>query len=125
MIDIINVKNIKKSITSLQILNLLEQLGSKQYKQSDKEQIYYSVCHHADCLNHKPKLYYYTESQQFMCYACDFSGDIISLVQHVKSCSFVEALNWICDKLNIDSGIEVAPEYLYNWQKDLMPYLHK
>lgn len=59
----------------------------------------------AECFNgHDQKtasLKFYTESQSYHCFGCKAHGDVISLVQHVDGCSFVQALN----QLAIEAGM--------------------
>lgn len=96
-----------KDITSIDdVINILTDLESQLFKQSSTELIFYSVCHnHNDCLNHKPKLYYYVESKSFFCFSCGESFDIFSLVQQIKDIDFPSAIAYVCKICNIDNSI--------------------
>ncbi len=98
----------------------------------------------AECFNgHDQKtasLKFYTESQSYHCFGCKAHGDVISLVQHVDGCSFVQALN----QLAIEAGmsrfqstngsdperyamvaecLKAAAEVYHNWLDPADPYL--
>ncbi len=51
----------------------------------------------AECFNNHdqktPSLTFYPESQSYHCFGCGAHGDVISLVEHVDGCSFMQALN--------------------------------
>lgn len=123
----INVTQLKNSLTPNDIISILSSLGAECRKQSDTELIFDSICHHReDAPNHKPKLYYYIGTNLLLCYSCSWQGDIIALVQHIKDCNFVDALNFICDILHIDSEVyEKRQLTVYNWQKDLKRYIKR
>lgn len=123
----INVTQLKNSLTPNDIISILSSLGAECRKESDTELIFDSICHHReDAPNHKPKLYYYIDTNLLLCYSCSWQGDIIALVQHIKDCNFVDALNFICDILHIDSEVyEKRQLTAYNWQKDLKRYIKR
>lgn len=129
----INIKQLKQNLKTEDIISIVESLGGTLKKQADDELIFTSICCKADADNHKPKLYYYPNSTKkydglsFHCYKCSETFDIISLVQHQKDCSFMNAVNYICDTIGISSGTyehEVNPNS-YNWQRDLRTYITK
>jgi len=121
MIDILQLKEI---ITDDDIIFILNELGSDFVQDDNKQTIFYSVCHHPnDPENHKPKLYWYKNNKTFLCYSCGFSGDIFALVQKVKGFNFKESLNWIMQKLNLESVIQKKSVEIDNWQKDLKRFL--
>ena len=66
------------------------------------------------------KLYYYTDSHNFVSYTGGETFDIFSLVQRVKNCSFLQARNYICSFFNIntdgaDGFTELEPERTDDW----------
>lgn len=104
----VNTKKLKKQLTIQNIIHIVEDLGGKLYKQSKKECIFYSCCHHISPLEHKPKLYYYADTNSFFCYSCSRAFDIIALVQarwdllH-KSYTFGDVLSYICHSTGINT----------------------
>lgn len=94
---------IKKLLTNKDIDKILFSLGSPLYQEDDKQKIFYSVCHHqSNCVNHKPKLYYYKLTQSFFCYSCSSSFDIISLVKEVNHFKFMsQGADYIIDLCNL------------------------
>ncbi len=49
-----------------------------------------------------PSLQFYEDSQRYHCFGCQATGDVISLVQQIEGCSFLEAVN----RLAADAGME-------------------
>lgn len=99
----IDIESIKNKINEDDIISIMENLGVPFVKQDNKQIIFYSICHHlVDFEDHKPKLYYYINSKKFNCFVCGFNGDIFSLVQHIKSYSFVQAVSYVCKNCHID-----------------------
>ena len=120
----IDTNQLKKNITDDDIIFILNELGADFVQDDNKQIIFYSICHHPnDFHNHKPKLYWYKNSQSFFCYSCGFQGDIFSLIQKVKNISFRESLNWIISILKIDCNNIINNEEIDNWQKDLKKFL--
>lgn len=116
----INVKQLKENLTINDIISLMSELDADYNSINDNEIHFKSICHKSNSY----KLYYYIESQNFYCHRCAEQWDIFSLVQHIKKCNFVDALNFICDVLHIDSGTLMScQQNVYNWQKDLGRYL--
>lgn len=112
---------IKNLLTDKDIEKILISLGSALFQKDDTQMIYYSVCHHgADCLNHKPKLYYYQETQSLFCYSCSSSFDIISLVKEVNNFKFMsQGADYIIDLCNLpfDRTQRInSTKQLTNWQ---------
>lgn len=109
-----NIQDIKNSLTVDEITRII---GVEPKFYSERQIIYPSICHHfADYAEHKPKLYYYTESKSFYCYVCGFSGDIFSLVEKIRNITFKKALAYICGVLGIsETDIEDKPKD--EWQR--------
>lgn len=113
MIDIVSLKS---QLTDDRIIELMDALGAPLIKADSNNLIFPSICHHgADCQAHKPRLYYYIESQSWFCFVCHFSGDAISLVQHVKHLDFNQAVSYICSVLHLQVGQIEENEQLDNW----------
>lgn len=103
----VNVKQLKQSLTSKQIITILQNLGSDVYQQHDNEIIFYSCCHHVVCKDHKPKLYYYIDTHSFFCYSCSSAFDIYSLIEtrwHLlnQDCVFADVVNYIINLLGLN-----------------------
>lgn len=129
----INFRKLKELITENHIVRILHELGSEVAHRNEKEIIFYSCCHHLDCQNHKPKLYYYMESRSFYCYSCGTAFDIISLVQarwtlENRNFTFMEIIYYIMSMAGIeqDSVKRLAPVIKTNtpWQQILGKYQH-
>ncbi|MBQ0090788.1 MAG: hypothetical protein KBT27_15790, partial [Prevotellaceae bacterium] len=116
----INIKQLKDSLTINDIISLMSELDADYNSINDSEIHFKSICHESNSY----KLYYYVESQNFYCHRCAEQWDIFSLIQHVKDCNFIDALNFVCDILHIDSGTYQQRQLnTYNWQRDLGRYL--
>lgn len=127
----LNFKQIKKELSNVQIIKLLEALGSELYQQNDNEIIFYSCCHHLNCIEHKPKLYYYENTHSFFCYSCSNAFDIYSLVQERwnlegKEFTFISIVQWIFQilDLNYDNFQRINPVFKehYSWRELLGRY---
>lgn len=85
---------LKKDFSNEEIIRLLAELGSPEYKESsDKGSLVFkTVCHHGSSF----KLYYYIESKLFHCYTdCGDSFDIYELVRRSRNCSFYDAVDFV------------------------------
>lgn len=112
----IDIQSLKSQLTDDRIIELMDALGAPLMKADSNNLIFPSICHHgADCQAHKPRLYYYIESQSWFCFVCHFSGDTISIVQHVKHLDFNQAISYICSVLNLQVGQIEQNEQLDNW----------
>ena len=112
----IDVQSLKSQLTDDRIIELMDAVGAPLMKADSNNLIFPSICHHgADCQAHKPRLYYYIESQSWFCFVCHFSGDTISLVQHVKHIDFNQAVSYICSVLHLQVGQIEQNEQLDNW----------
>lgn len=127
----VNVKKLKRELTTEQIIQIVKSLGGELYSQNDKELIFYSCCHHIDAHAHKPKLYYYIDTMSFFCYSCSSAFDIISLVEtrwklEGKDFGFVEVLKYIGSIAGIDLGSVERTTPISNvntpWQEILGKY---
>ena len=112
----IDIQSLKSQLTDDRIIELMDAMGAPLMKADGNNLIFPSICHHgADCQSHKPRLYYYIESQSWFCFVCHFSGDTISLVQHVKHIDFNQAVSYICSILHLQVGQIEQNEQLDNW----------
>ena len=112
----IDIASLKSQLTDDRIIELMDAMGAPLMKADSNNLIFPSICHHgADCQAHKPRLYYYIESQSWFCFVCHFSGDTISLVQHVKHIDFNQAVSYICSVLHLQVGQIEQNEQLDNW----------
>ena len=113
MIDIVSLKS---QLTDDRIIELMDAMGAPLMKADSNNLIFPSICHHgADAINHKCKLWFSQERQVFHCWVCGFSGDTISLVQHVKHLDFNQAVSYICSVLHLQVGQIEQNEQLDNW----------
>lgn len=121
----IDIQLLKSQITEDGIISLMDSLGIPVVNSTQQYLIFPSACHHKETfMSHKPKLYYYVNSQQFLCYSCNGRWDIISLIQHLKRCNFSESIDYICavlglkaDKLEQDNSIDRWQE-MRRWLSD-------
>ena len=112
----IDITSLKSQLTDDRIIELMDAMGAPLMKADSNNLIFPSICHHrSDCQAHKPRLYYYIESQSWFCFVCHFSGDTISLVQHVKHLDFNQAVSYICSVLHLQVGQIEQNEQLDNW----------
>ena len=114
----IDIASLKSQLTDDRIIELMDAMGAPLMKADSNNLIFPSICHHgADCQSHKPRLYYYIESQSWFCFVCHFSGDTISLVQHVKHLDFNQAVSYICSVLHLQVGQIEQNEQIDNWSE--------
>lgn len=121
----INVNKLKSSLTPTQIIDILLSLGADCKKESDKELVFSSICCKENANERSPKLYYYISTQNFVCYRCNFSGDVIALVREIKHLPFIDALCWICDTIGVDPDVfgRKSIKQIDDWQHRLKKYL--
>lgn len=127
----INVKKLKRELTTEQIIEIVSHLGGELRSQNNTELIFTSCCHHIDAHNHKAKLYYYIDTHSFFCYSCSSAFDIIALIEarwtlEGKEFCFVDILKYIGEITHIDLGNmkRVTPVKSGNtpWQEILGKY---
>jgi len=81
-------------ITTEDIINILKDLGSDNYKLDDKGNIYFNtVCHGGN----SNKLYYFTDSKFFQCFTCCGSLSLFDVIMSAKRIDFIESYNYICN----------------------------
>ena len=102
-----NFAEIKKQITSEQIIKLMMYLGARSYEEKPGCIVFPTICHNAPEHAHNMKLYYYLDTKLFHCYTeCNSSFDIFTLFEKIKQregidCNLQEIANEIVNKLNL------------------------
>lgn len=115
---------LKEQITDDDIIAIMDDMGIPLVSANSQYLLFFSVCHHPnDWESHKPKLYWYIQSSHAHCYSCGGDWDIFGLVQHIKHCTFKQALEYICNLLNINTTESSNKQDVDNWQKDLRRWL--
>lgn len=113
----IDIASLKLQLTEDRIIELMDALGAPLMKADGNYLVFPSICHQSDPLAHSAKLWLYLDSMQYKCWSCGFSGDAISLVQHVKHLDFNQAITYICSTLNLQVGQIEQNEQLDNWSE--------
>ena len=111
----IDIQSLKSQLTEDRIIELMDALGAPLMKADSNNLVFPSICHQSDPLAHSAKLWLYLDSMQYKCWSCGFSGDTISLVQHVKHLDFNQAITYICSTLHLQVGQVEQNEQLDNW----------
>lgn len=121
----LDIQAIKSSITDDGIIALMDSMGIPLVSANNQYMVFPSACHHADWERHKPKMWCYLDGDtpMFKCWVCGFSGDAIALIQHLRRCTFNQAVDYICCTLGI-SATELADDAQIDpWQRDLHRWL--
>lgn len=119
----LDIAAIKAQITDDDIIALMDSMGIPLVSANSQYQLYPSACHHSDWERHKNKLYYYVQSQRWHCYSCSGDWDTIGLVQHLRKCTFNQAVDYICSTLGINAAEVVQNDMRDPWQRDLRRWL--
>lgn len=119
----LDITAIKAQITDDDIIALMDSMGIPLVSANSQYQLYPSACHHSDWERHKNKLYYYVQSQRWHCYSCSGDWDTIGLVQHLRKCTFNQAIDYICSTLGISATELDIRQDVDNWQRDLRRWL--
>lgn len=77
-----NYQEIIKGITDDAIINLMTQLGSDEYKNTEKYICFKTICHNIDVDNASMKLYFYKDTKLFMCYTECQGMSIFKFLEH-------------------------------------------
>ncbi len=121
----LDIQAIKSAITDDSIIALMDSMGIPLVSANSQYMVFPSVCHHADWERHKPKLWCYLDGDtpMFKCWVCGLSGDAIALIQHLRHCTFNQAVDYICRTLKI-SATELADDAQIDpWQRELRRWL--
>lgn len=119
----LDIAAIKAQITDDDIIAIMDSMGIPLVSANSQYQLYPSACHHSDWERHKNKLYYYVQSQRWHCYSCSGDWDTIGLVQHLRKCTFNQAIDYICSTLGISATELDIRQDVDNWQRDLRRWL--
>ena len=119
----LDIAAIKAQIDDDAIIALMDSMGIPLVSANSQYQLYPSACHHGDWEHHKNKLYYYVQSQRWYCYSCGGDWDTIGLVQHLRKCTFNQAVDYICRTLGINAAEVAQDDMRDNWQRDLRRWL--
>lgn len=119
----LDIAAIKTQITDDDIIAIMDSMGIPLVSANSQYQLYPSACHHSDWERHKNKLYYYVQSQRWHCYSYGGDWDTIGLVQHLRKCTFNQAVDYICHTLNINATEVVQDDMRDPWQRDLRRWL--
>ncbi len=75
-----DLKKLADSLTEEDIIRLVTELGSDEYKMTNDAIIFKTICHNIDPTNAKLKLYYYKKNKKFHCYTdCGDNFNIFEL----------------------------------------------
>ena len=119
----LDIQAIKSAITDDGIIALMDSMGIPLVSANSQYMVFPSACHHSDWEHHKNKLYYYVQSQRWHCYSCSGDWDTIGLVQHLRKCTFNQAVDYICSTLGIAATKVVQDDMRDPWQRDLRRWL--
>ena len=119
----LDIQAIKSAITDDGIIALMDSMGIPLVSANSQYMVFPSACHHADWELHSKKLYYYIESQRWHCYSCSGDWDTIALIQHLRHCTFNQAVDYICHTLGISATEMTDSEMIDNWQRELRRWL--
>lgn len=126
--------NLKYEILTLDDYeNIFIELGGEDifYKQYSHKWIMYTMCHNLDPHEGSPKLEFYLDSRNLVCYTnCGYKMDIIQLVRKRfelmgSKKSVVQATKWICNFCNIPfkfSATDSKDPQMYNWKSKFGKY---
>lgn len=88
-------------ITTEDVIEILKDLGSEDYKTDSKGNLYFTtVCHGGD----SHKLYYFADTKFFKCFTCCGSMSIFDVIMSAKNINFIDAYKYVCDFKNISNS---------------------
>lgn len=119
----IDIASIKAQIDDDAVIALMDSMGIPLVSANSQYMVFPSCCHHADWEHHRPKLWFYTDSQRFHCWVCQFDADIFGMVQKIRDCNFQQAVAYVCSILHIKAEEIVQKNDVDNWQRDLRRWL--
>lgn len=119
----IDIASIKAQIDDDAVIALMDSMGIPLVSANSQYMVFPSCCHHADWEHHRPKLWFYTDSQRFHCWVCQFDADIFGMVQKIRDCNFQQAVAYVCSILHINAEEIVQKNDVDNWQRDLRRWL--
>ena len=119
----LDITAIKAQITDDDIIALMDSMGIPLVSANSQYMVFPSCCHHADWEHHRPKLWFYTDSQRFHCWVCQYDADIFGVVQKIRDCTFPQSVDYICSTLGINATELDIRHDVDNWQRDLRRWL--
>lgn len=119
----LDIAAIKAQITDDDIIAIMDSMGIPLVSANNQYMVFPSCCHHADWEHHRPKLWFYTDSQRFHCWVCQYDADIFGMVQKVQGCTFPQAVAYVCTTLDIQASEVVQDDMRDPWQRDLRRWL--
>ena len=119
----LDIQSLKSRITDDDIIAIMDSMDIPLASANGQALVFPSACHKQDYMNSKPHLWYYINSASFFCYSCHFSGDIISLVGHIRHCNFNQSIAYICSVLQIQADELDMRQDIDNWKHDLRRWL--
>lgn len=119
----LDISAIKAQITDDDIIALMDSMGIPLVSSNSQYMVFPSCCHHADWEHHRPKLWFYSDSQRFHCWVCQYDADIFGIVQKVQGCTFPQAVSYVCTTLGIAATELDIRQDVDNWQRDLRRWL--
>ena len=119
----LDIAAIKAQITDDDMIALMDSMGIPLVSANSQYMVFPSCCHHADWEHHRPKLWFYTDSQRFHCWVCQFDADIFGMVQKIRGCTFNQAVTYICSTIGIAATELGIRQDVDNWQRDLRRWL--
>lgn len=84
-------------VTTEDVIKLLQGYNADYKNGRNGEIIFKSVCHDSDSY----KLYYYPNSQSFMCYSCCGSLSLLDFIMRMEDCEFREAIEFLANFIGI------------------------
>ena len=78
-------------MTTNDVIKLMYELGSEDFKEQNGELIFQSVCHSSE----KYKLYYYPDTKRFHCYSNCNNMSVYDVIMRVKETDFRGAFNFL------------------------------
>ena len=78
----INLKNLRNSLTPDRIIEILKSIGGTEYRDTNDALIFKTICHNIDEDDGSFKLYYYKKNKMFHCFThCGENFDIFELIE--------------------------------------------
>lgn len=93
---IINANDLIDVLNEDDIIKLMRELGSDDFKEFGEGYIFRSVCHDSDSY----KLHYYIHSKRFYCFRCAKQMSVYDLIIKVNNCEFKDAFRLLKNIVN-------------------------
>lgn len=93
---IINANDLIDVLNEDDVIKLMRELGSEDFKEFGEGYIFRSICHDSDSY----KLHYYTQSKKFYCFRCAKQMSVYNLIMKVNGCEFKDAFRLLKSIVN-------------------------